>query len=188
MNAIDRLLTNGGRILEFLKDFTIGTSKDVSITYINADGTESISTFKNIAKMVAELESWKSSFRNNPYFTGIFQLDSLNSCREKVYVGSVRINGSDQYFNTGFDIGILYVGYSILAQIEYERDDGDAQDNYSVCASGYYVGAERVGTVIIGDGSINYKVDADGFIWVRKATATASSYASLRYKFSVITR
>jgi len=58
MNAIDRLLTNGGRILEFLKDFTIGSAQDVSITYINADSTEIVYTFSNISKMNDTFTSW----------------------------------------------------------------------------------------------------------------------------------
>jgi len=56
LNALNqsvlRLIENGTKIISFLKDFTVGSAKDVSITYINADGSESVSTFPNIAKIV----------------------------------------------------------------------------------------------------------------------------------------
>ena len=50
--AVLRLIENGTKIISFLKDFTVGSAGDVSITYINADGSESVRTFPNIAKMV----------------------------------------------------------------------------------------------------------------------------------------
>ncbi len=50
--AVLRLIENGTKIISFLKDFTSSTTKDVSITYINGDGSESVKTFPNIAKMV----------------------------------------------------------------------------------------------------------------------------------------
>jgi len=57
LNALNqsvlRLIENGTKIISFLKDFTVGSAGDVSITYINADGSESVRTFPNIAKMVA---------------------------------------------------------------------------------------------------------------------------------------
>ena len=62
MNAINILITNAGNILKFLKEFTVDSAKDVSITYINADGSESIKTFPNIVKQNANLESWKNDF------------------------------------------------------------------------------------------------------------------------------
>ena len=62
MNAINILITNAGNILKFLKEFTVDSAKDVSITYINADGSESIKTFPNIVKQNANLESWKNNF------------------------------------------------------------------------------------------------------------------------------
>jgi hypothetical protein len=48
---INRLLTNIWAVISFLKEFAVDGAKDVSITYINADGSESIKTFPNIAKM-----------------------------------------------------------------------------------------------------------------------------------------
>ena len=53
MDAINILITNAGNILRFLKEFAVDGAKDVSITYINADSSESVKTFPNIAKMVA---------------------------------------------------------------------------------------------------------------------------------------
>jgi len=50
---INRLLTNIWAVISFLKEFAVDSAKDVSITYINADGSENVKTFPNIAKMVA---------------------------------------------------------------------------------------------------------------------------------------
>ena len=47
---INRLLTNIWAVISFLKEFAVDGAKDVSITYINADGSESVKTFPNIAK------------------------------------------------------------------------------------------------------------------------------------------
>ena len=63
LNALNqsvlRLINNGTKIISFLKDFTVGSAKDVSITYINADGSTSVKTFPNIAKMVAIINGTK---------------------------------------------------------------------------------------------------------------------------------
>lgn len=57
LNALNQsvlnLIKNGTNIISFLKDFTVGSAKDVSITYVNANGSESVKSFPNIAKMVA---------------------------------------------------------------------------------------------------------------------------------------
>jgi len=47
------LIKNATNTFSFLKDFTVGSAKNVSMTYVNADGSESVKTFPNIAKMVA---------------------------------------------------------------------------------------------------------------------------------------
>lgn len=63
LNALNQsvlnLIKNGTNIISFLKDFTVGSAKDVSITYINADGSESVKSFPNIAKMVAIINGTK---------------------------------------------------------------------------------------------------------------------------------
>lgn len=60
LNAnVNRLLTNIWNVISFLKEFTVDGAKDVSITYLNANGTESTNTFPNIAKQLAGLDSWK---------------------------------------------------------------------------------------------------------------------------------
>ena len=61
--SVLRFIDNGTKIISFLKDFTVGSAKDVSITYINADGSESVRTFANIAKMNATFEAWKESVK-----------------------------------------------------------------------------------------------------------------------------
>ncbi len=62
---INRLLTNIWAIITFLKEFAVDGAKDVSITYVNADGSESVKTFPNVAKQIASLENWKTTFLNN---------------------------------------------------------------------------------------------------------------------------
>jgi len=52
---INRLLTNIWAVISFLKEFAVNGAKDVSITYINADGSESVKTFPNVAKMVSTM-------------------------------------------------------------------------------------------------------------------------------------
>jgi len=95
MNAIDRLLTNGGRILEFLKEFTTSSAKDVSITYINADNSESVKTFPNIAKQLLTFEEWKNNI-----------VTSTVKVREKIY-------GRNEVFivNTNALIDVVRVTY-----------------------------------------------------------------------------
>jgi len=50
---VNRLLTNIWAVISFLREFAVDGAKDVSITYINSDGSESVKTFPNIAKMVS---------------------------------------------------------------------------------------------------------------------------------------
>ncbi len=49
---VNRLLTNIWAIITFLKEFAVDGAKDVSITYVNADGSESVKTFPNISKQL----------------------------------------------------------------------------------------------------------------------------------------
>ena len=49
---VNRLLSNIWAIIAFLREFAVDGAKDVSITYLNADGSESTKTFPNIAKIV----------------------------------------------------------------------------------------------------------------------------------------
>jgi nickel-dependent lactate racemase len=63
LNAnVGRLLTNIWAVISFLREFAVDGAKDVSITYINADGSESVKTFPNIAKQIDSLEIWKNEF------------------------------------------------------------------------------------------------------------------------------
>lgn len=62
---INRLLTNIWAVISFFKEFAVDGAKDVSITYINADGSESVKTFKNIAKLISELETWKQNAKTD---------------------------------------------------------------------------------------------------------------------------
>lgn len=55
---VNRLLQNIWAVITFLKEFCVDNAKDVSITYINADGSESVKTFPNIAKMNEEFKSY----------------------------------------------------------------------------------------------------------------------------------
>jgi len=50
---VNRLLTNIWAVIAFLKEFAVDPAKDVSISYLNADGSVSVNTFPNIAKMQA---------------------------------------------------------------------------------------------------------------------------------------
>lgn len=60
---VNRLLQNIWAVITFLKEFTIDGAKDVSITYINADGSESVKTFSNLAKQMGDLEIWKKDLK-----------------------------------------------------------------------------------------------------------------------------
>ena len=63
LNAnVGRLLTNIWAVISFFKEFAVDGAKDVSIIYINADGSESVKTFPNIAKQISRLETWKNDF------------------------------------------------------------------------------------------------------------------------------
>ena len=65
MSAITNLITNSSNIIRFLKEFSVDSAKDVSVSIINADGSESKRTFPNVAKQIAGLESWKNTFLTN---------------------------------------------------------------------------------------------------------------------------
>ncbi len=58
LNALNqntnRLIQNTTRVISFLKEFTVDDAKDVSMTYVNEDGSESTKSFSNIAKMVED--------------------------------------------------------------------------------------------------------------------------------------
>jgi len=64
---IERLLTNIWAIISFLREFAVDNTKDVSITYINADGSESVKTFPNIARMVDTLRDVPNYFGETLY-------------------------------------------------------------------------------------------------------------------------
>ena len=49
---INRLLANIWAILGFFKEYLVDPANDVSMTFINADGTETTRTFPNIAKQI----------------------------------------------------------------------------------------------------------------------------------------
>lgn len=62
LNAnVNRLLQNIWAVITFLKEFCVDGAKDVSITYINNDGSESIKTFPNVAKMQSQVNDWLSN-------------------------------------------------------------------------------------------------------------------------------
>ena len=52
-----RLINNSSKIISFLPEYAVDGAKDVSITYENADGTESTKTYPNIAKQVSQISS-----------------------------------------------------------------------------------------------------------------------------------
>ncbi len=49
---VNRLLANIWAIIAFFKEYLVDPAKDVSITFRNADNTETVNTFPNIAKQV----------------------------------------------------------------------------------------------------------------------------------------
>lgn len=51
------LIKNGTNIISFLKEFTTGSAKDVSIQQIEADGSTTTKSFPNIAKFTGNVES-----------------------------------------------------------------------------------------------------------------------------------
>ena len=50
MTPIDRLVANGNRIIQFLKDFASPTTQDVSLNWIKDDGTIDTTAVPNIKK------------------------------------------------------------------------------------------------------------------------------------------
>ena len=68
---INRLLTNIWAIVSFFKEYLVDPSKDVTLTFQNADGSETENTFPNISKQNEALNTWKDnttavSRRENP--------------------------------------------------------------------------------------------------------------------------
>ena len=68
---VNRLLSNIWSIITFLKEFTVDDAKDVSITFLNENGTESIKTFPNIEKQKNIFDSWKNN--HSKYSVSCFQ-------------------------------------------------------------------------------------------------------------------
>lgn len=71
--SVLRLINNSTNIISFLKDFTTGGAKDVSISYIEADGNTTNKTFPNIAKFTGSVES---TIKNEMYRT--VYVDEIN--------------------------------------------------------------------------------------------------------------
>lgn len=71
---VNRLLSNIWAIITFLKEFTVDGAKDVSITFLNENGTESIKTFPNIEKQKNIFDSWKNNHSKNSVscFQGLY--------------------------------------------------------------------------------------------------------------------
>jgi len=55
MTAVERLVENGNRIIRFLKDFTTAPANNVSISYLDADGSETDYVFPNLAKFTGSV-------------------------------------------------------------------------------------------------------------------------------------
>ena len=66
---INRLLTNIWNLTSFLKEYTVDGGKDVSITHVNADGSETTKTFPNITKQISTLNDWKTNLSTEGTFT-----------------------------------------------------------------------------------------------------------------------
>ncbi|WP_108062713.1 hypothetical protein [Poseidonibacter lekithochrous] len=73
---VTRLITNGSNLITFLKEFAVDGVKDVSIDYVNADGTTSTKIFPNITKQIDVLENWKNGLLGNQiYRNEIFKVE-----------------------------------------------------------------------------------------------------------------
>jgi len=116
MTSIERLVANGNNILNFLKEFTVGSAGDVSITYLNDDGSESVKTFPNIAKQMATFEDWKgkafdfegsraNSFISKKKIFSLHDIDTVGKTGFKVYLN--KINASD----ANYRIRVSYTAY-----------------------------------------------------------------------------
>ena len=123
LNALNqsvlRLIENGTNIISFLKDFTIGSAKDVSITYINADGSESVSTFANIAKMSNEITYWMDNLYNTNNNYSYFDRNSSSIANEK---HRILTNSGNSLSNVG----------DISAIIQIKTIGTDTSDAYTV--------------------------------------------------------
>lgn len=178
---INRLLTNIWNIVSFFKEFAVDDSKDVSVTYINEDGSESSRTFPNISKQIYLLDNWKVRFLTYPVF--------MSPGRQgRVYkrIGEIRIDNSPDYFNTGIGVGNRFTGFSLKIHMLYEND---SSDHYNSGMAGYasgYVGEEEIATNIYGNPNLKCKVDADGRIWIANINPSPANTAFLYYDIECI--
>ena len=105
---VNRLLTNIWNIVTFLKEFAVDGAKDVSITYINADGSESVKSFPNIAKIIGNMDVWKANAGleiANHRSLGRFEVAGLNNNRFFHVKTNANHNAMMFYFKI---VGYLY--------------------------------------------------------------------------------
>lgn len=84
---VNRLLTNIVALISFLKEFAVDEAKDVSVTYVNADGSESVKTFPNVAKQRENLEEVNTFLENG----NVDSADKISgkSLNDRVQVGRI---------------------------------------------------------------------------------------------------
>ena len=153
---------------------------------------EIVSTVKNQANVwksavdtqVQRLESWKSSFTANATFNGSTRGGGYATKR----IGKIRIDSSADYFDTGLILAGRYVGFSLSANVLYERQDGDSADTSMIGYTTGYIGSERITTSVYGDADIKVKVDADGHILIANTTPPSSDNAYLIYHIEYVTQ
>jgi len=150
---INRLLTNIWAVISFLKEFAVDGAKDVSITYINADGSESVKTFPNIAKMVASY--------NITYTGGYIKDLSGNIIKVNQNIGKnnpivntatiVRIDSLSSEWETVCELNATQVGF------RFEITTGHNSAIYSdvINSSTYTYNVDDGTEYILRDGSTN---------------------------------
>ena len=135
---INRLLTNIWAVISFLKEFAVDGAKDVSITYINADGSESVRTLPNIAKWRAMVQPERNyisfqtaSFSKNDSPTPITSLNNTDNPQFSV---------SDNKTIVFKRSGMYMIDVNILCKASDIEDDGTPRVGF---IDGKYAIAEK---------------------------------------------
>jgi len=117
---INRLLTNIWAVISFLKEFAVDGAKDVSITYINADGSESVKTMPNISKFFDD----NSFGMKNYIINGGFDIWQ----RGTSFDSGVNYYSADRWRLFGHEAIISKSGNNII-KVKYNDTDG-GDDNF----------------------------------------------------------
>ena len=133
MSAITTLITNGGNLLRFLKDFTSSTPQDVSITYKNADGSEDVSIIPNTAQFRKRV--WDDVGSALGQFNRTFYVDAVNGSDANIGDNSNPFQTIKKAIDSAPYSGSVQVVF--LSDIDWNEDISSTGRTITLSLNGY---------------------------------------------------